>query len=84
MSIQTFEALTDANGNLKFAETVRLPAHTKVFVVIPEQTVPYAEIVPETREQSLSMIHFPLVRVKEEGLAKRLVKTIVGDADAEL
>jgi len=84
MSVQTFEALTDANGNLQFAETVRLPAHTKVFVVIPEQTIPYAEIVPETRDLTLSSIHFPLVRVTEEGLAKRLVKTIVGDADAEI
>jgi len=84
MSVQTFEALTDANGNLRFAETVRLPAHTKVFVVIPEQTIPYAEIVPATRDLPPSEIHFPLVRVTEEGLAKRLLKTIVGDADAEL
>ena len=84
ISVQTIEALTDANGNLQFAEAVRLPAHTRVFVVIPEQTIPYAEIVLETRDLALSTIRFPLIRVTENGLAKRLVKTVVGDAHAEL
>ena len=84
MAVQTFEALTDANGNLQFAETVRLPAHTKVFVVVPEQTISYAEIMPETHDVTPSMIHFPSVRVTEEGLTKRLVKTIVGYGDVDL
>jgi hypothetical protein len=84
MSVQTIEAFTDADGNLQFAEAVRLPAYTKVFVVIPEQTIPYAEIVPETLGLPLATIRFPLVRVAENGLTERLVKTVVGDAHAEL
>ena len=83
MPVQTFEAVTDADGNLQFAEGVRLPANAKVFVVIPEQTTPYAEIAPEACEATPSVIRFPLVRVTENGLAKRLVKTVIGDAQAE-
>jgi len=46
MCIQTFEAITDDNGNIQFADTVRLPAH-QVYVVVPEQTV-IQGIVPES------------------------------------
>lgn len=84
MPVQTFEAITDANGNVRFADTVRLPAHTKVYVLVPEQTTPYAEIVLATDELPASSLRFPLVRVMEEGLAKRLVKTVIEDADAKL
>ena len=84
MPVQTFEAITDANGNVRFADAVRLPAHTKVYVVVPEQTTSYAGIVLETDNLPPAAMRFPLVRVTEEGLAKRLVKTVVKDARAEL
>jgi len=84
MAVQTFEAITDIKGNIRFADTVRLPAHTKVYVVVPEQTTPYSAIVQEPDALHPSAIRFPLVRIVEEGLAKRLVKTVVGDTDAEL
>ncbi len=84
MPVQTFEALTDENGNLRFADTVHLPAHTKVYIVVPEQATSYAEIAPETGEISPASMRFPLVRVTQEGLAKRLIKIIVEDTHAEL
>jgi hypothetical protein len=84
MPVQTFEGTTDDKGNVRFADTVHLPAHTKVYVVVPEQVTPYSEIVREPDASPPSVIRFPLARVVEEGLAKRLVKTIVKDADAEL
>lgn len=84
MSIQTYEAITDANGSVRFADTVRLPAHTKVYVVVPEQTTSYTAIAPEIADLPDSALHFPSVRITEEGLAKRLVKTVVEDARAEL
>ena len=52
--------------------------------VDPEQTTPYTAIVPKSNDLSSSMMRIPLVRVTEEGLAKRLIKTIVEDASAEL
>ncbi len=84
MSVQTFEAETDDDGNVRFAGTVRLPAHAKVYVIVPEQTTSYAEIVPYPTDLSVTAVRFPLVRVDDEGLAKRLVKTVVGDAQAGL
>ena len=106
MSVQTFEALTNEKGEVQFAEFVRLPAHTKVYVVVPEQTemvsnvVPvltsnpvddrseqvtaYSQIRPNAPTLDPSALHFPSVRVVDNELAKRLVKTIVGGADARL
>ena len=84
MPVHTIEAMTDGDGNVRFADTVRLPAHTKVFVIIPEQTLSYAEIVPKPHDVASSTIRFPLVRIHEDGLAKRLVKTIIDDSHADL
>jgi hypothetical protein len=84
MSVRTFEAVTDDKGNIRFNDVVHLPAHTKVYVVVPEETTPYAAIVPEPHDVRSSEIRFPLVRVDEEGLAKRLVKTIIEDDHANL
>lgn len=84
MSVQTFEAFTDANGSIRFADAVRLPAHTKVYVIVPEQTTSSTAIAPEIADLPASALRFPSVRVTEEGLAKRLVKTVVEDAHAEL
>ncbi len=84
MPTQTYKAITDANGNIQFADTVFLPAHTKVYVIVPEQTISYAEIVPETDNLLPATMRFPLVRVVEEGLTKRLVKTVLENACAEL
>lgn len=83
MPVQTFEALTDSNGAVRLTGEARLPAHTKIYVV-PEQTISYNEIVQETADLPLSALRFPLVRVVDEELAKRLVKTIVGGIHAEL
>lgn len=82
MPVQTFEAVTDDKGEVRLTTKIRLPAHTKVCVVIPEQTVSYEEIVPET--VSPATMRFPSLRVLDGKLAKRLVKTIVEDARAEL
>ena len=81
MSVQTFEANTDAEGSIHFADAVRLPAHTRVYVVVPEQTVAYTDIAPLPDAPPASIMNFPFVRVVEEGLAKRLVKTIVEDSN---
>ena len=84
MSVQTFEAVTDDDGSIRLTDAMRLPAHTKVYVIVPEQTTPYAEIAPEINVSPASTMRVPLARVMEEGLAKRLVKTVVEDAHAEL
>ena len=84
MPVQTFEALTDDNGVVRLNGAAQLPAHTKVYVIVPEQTISYAEIAPETADLDLTTIRFPSVRVVDEELAKRLVKTVVGDVHAEL
>jgi len=84
MSVQTYEAITDADGSVRFADAVRLPAHTKVYVVVPEQATPYTAIAPEIVDLPASALRFPSVRITDEGLAKRLVKTVVEDARAEL
>ncbi len=52
--------------------------------MIANQTTPYAAIVPEVNASLHAETHIPLVRVMEEGLAKRLVKTVVEDANAEI
>ena len=84
MSVQTYKAFTDANGSVQFVDAVRLPAHTNIYVVVPEQTTSYTAIVPEIADLPASALRFPSVRVTEESLVKRLVKTIVEDAHAEL
>ncbi len=84
MSVQRLEAVTDEEGNIRLAETVHLPALTKVYVIVPEQTMRYAEIVPKADTLSLDTMRFPSLRVQDAGLAKRLVKTIVEDTHAEL
>ena len=84
MSVQTFEALTDDNGIVKLNGAARLPAHTRVYVVVPEQTISYTDIFPVSSDFSASEIRIPLFRVVDEELAKRLVKTIIGDANADV
>ncbi len=84
MPVQTFEAMTDDDGNVRIAGTVRLPAHAKVYVVVPEQSTSYAKIAPNLTDVASTTLRFPLVRVDDEGLAKRLVKTVVEDSHAEL
>ena len=84
MPVQTYEALTDDNGVVRLNGAARLPAHMKVYVVVPEQTISYTEIMQGTIEAPPSTLRFPLVRVTDEELAKRLVKTIVGDVHAKL
>ncbi len=84
MSVQTYEAFTDADGSVRFADAVRLPAHTRVYVVVPEQTTIYSQIAPEIADLSATALRFPSIRITADGLAKRLVKTVVEDACAEL
>ena len=82
MPLQTLEAVTDEMGNLQFTDSLRLPAHSKVYVIIPEQTVSFNEIAPGINNSILPTVNFPMVRVEDEGLAKRLVKIIVEEAHA--
>ncbi len=84
MPVQTYEAITDDSGNVRFADAVRLPAHTKVYVVVPEQTTAYTAITPEINDLPSSAMRLPLVRVTEAELAKRLVKTVVEETHAGL
>jgi hypothetical protein len=84
MPVYTFEAITDDDGNIRLADTVRLPGHTKVYVVVPEQTTAFSQIAPDISTSPASALRYPLVRVTDEGLTKRLVKTVVEDACAEV
>ena len=84
MPVHTFEAITDDEGNIRLADTVRLPGHTKVYVVVPEQTIAFSQIAPDINALPASALRYPLVRVTDEGLTKRLVKTVVEDACAEV
>ena len=54
-----------------------MTAPTRVHVVIPEQTISYNEIIQDISDLPLSHKRFPLVRVMDEELAKRLVKTVI-------
>ena len=84
MPVQTFETLTDADGNIRLADIVRLPGHTKVYVVVPEQITDYSQIVPTVEPLSSPTLRYPLVRVEDAGLMQRLRKTVVENADAEI
>ena len=53
-----------------------MPANTKIDAV-PEQIISYAEIMQRPTETPLSDKRFPLVRVMDEELVKRLVKTVI-------
>ena len=49
MSVQTFEAITDDDGNIRLTDPVRLPGRTKVYIVVPEQTTPYHKLRQKPR-----------------------------------
>ena len=82
MPVQTLEVETDENGKLQLSDFLELPAFTKVYVIIPEQSVPYDEIVSQPACPIPPTVNFPMVRIDDAGLAKRLVKTVVEDANA--
>jgi hypothetical protein len=39
MNVETYKAIVE-NGQIKLAGVVRLPEHTKVYVIVPGDTVP--------------------------------------------
>ena len=82
MSVQTLEAITDEKGNLQLGDLSKLPAHSKVYVIIPEQSVSFLEIASQSGCSTPPGVNFPMVRIDDEGLAKRLVKTVVEDFNA--
>jgi hypothetical protein len=64
---RTFEATVD--GQIKLPETVHLPDHTKVFVVVPEAEVERFTI--GTGDDGL-----PIIRTNNGVITSRLVKEI--------
>jgi len=77
--VQTFEAITGDDGNIRLADNVRLPGQKKVYAVVPDRTTDNYQIAPHIDTLSASTLHYPLVRVTDEGLTQRLVKTVVRD-----
>jgi len=65
---RTFEATVE-NGQIKLPETVHLPDHTKVFVVVPETEA--ARFTIETADDGL-----PIIRTNNGVITSRLVKEI--------
>ena len=82
MPVQTLEAITDEKGNLQLSDFPKLPAHSKVYVIIPEQSVSFNEIFSQPVCSPPSNVNFPMVRIEDEGLAKLLVKIVVEDPGA--
>ncbi len=65
---RTYEGTVE-NGQVKLPETVHLPDHTKVFVVVPETEV--QRFIIETGDDGL-----PIIRTTDGVITSRLVKDI--------
>lgn len=76
MPVQTLEVVTDEKGNLQLSDLSKLPANSKIIVIIPEHSVSFNEVVSQPVRINLRAVNFPIVRIEDEGLAKRLVKTV--------
>jgi hypothetical protein len=68
MKSTTYEGTVE-NGQIKLPDTVHLPDHTKVFVVVPEPKVEPFTII--TGEDGL-----PIIRTSNGVITSRLVKEI--------
>ena len=68
------EATTYANGDIRLDQPLNLPAHMRVYVVVPKQSEQYSAIVPQ--EYHDGTLRIPFVRIVDDGLAKRMVKTV--------
>ncbi|MBC8139327.1 MAG: hypothetical protein H8F28_25915 [Fibrella sp.] len=52
MPVQTFEAVIDENGNIRFVDDVQVRPRAKVYVVIPEELVEAENTVQGCRKFS--------------------------------
>jgi len=68
-STTTYEATVE-NGQIKLPETVHLPEHTKVLIVVPEAKEP-ARFIIGTGDDGL-----PVIRTTNGVITSRLVKEI--------
>ena len=63
MPVQTLEATTDEKGNLQLSDFPKLPAHSKVYVIIPDHSVSFSEVVSQPACSPPSNVNFPMVRI---------------------